>query len=145
MAVDSTGNIYVADTGNNRVLIYGSLVFLPAAGAVPSGVVGQSTVSGTSANWNTSDGLATAEGLYSPIGVYIDRQDTLYVGDAGNNRVLQFLKPAAVVNAATYQGSVPVARGSLASLFGNAIIGRYRYDLGDHLAYLRRQPAVGNQ
>jgi uncharacterized protein (TIGR03437 family) len=121
VAVDSMGNIYVADSGNNRVLIYGSLVFLPAAGAVPTAVVGQSTVSGTTANWNTSDGLATAEGLYSPIGVYIDRQDTLYVGDAGNNRVVQFLKPAAVVNAATYQGSVPVARGSLAALFGNAL------------------------
>jgi len=45
----------------------------------------------------------------------------LYVGDAGNNRVLQFLKPAAVVNAATYQASVPVARGSLATLFGGAL------------------------
>jgi uncharacterized protein (TIGR03437 family) len=120
-AVDSTGNIYVADSGNNRVLVYGSLVFLPAAGAAPTGVVGQSAISGTAANWNSSDGLATAEGLFSPIGVYIDRQDTLYVGDAGNNRTLQFLKPAAVVNAATYQSSVPVARGSLAALFGNAL------------------------
>jgi len=121
VAIDSTGNIYVADSGNNRVLIYGSLVFLPAAGAVATGVAGQSTISGTAANWNSSDGLATAEGLYSPIGVYVDRQDTLYAGDAGNNRVVQFLKPAAVVNAATYQGGVPVARGSLASLFGNGL------------------------
>ena len=121
VAVDSSGNIYVADSGNNRVLTYGSLVFLPAAGATPSGVVGQNTVSGTAINWNTPDGLATAEGLYSPIGIYIDRQDTLYVGDAGNNRVVQFLKPAAVVNAATYQANVPVARGSLAALFGSAL------------------------
>jgi len=59
--------------------------------------------------------------LYSPIGVYIDRQDTLYAGDVGNNRVVQFLKPAAVVNAATYQPGVPVARGSLATLFGNGL------------------------
>ena len=31
----------------------------------------------------------------------VDRQDTLYVGDTGNNRVAQFLKAATVVNAAT--------------------------------------------
>ena len=100
VAVDSAGNLHVADSGNNRVLIYTSLVFLPAAGATPTGVVGQSTVSGTAANWNSSDGLATPEGLSSPVGIYVDRQDTLYVGDVGNNRVVQFLKPAAVVNAA---------------------------------------------
>jgi uncharacterized protein (TIGR03437 family) len=121
VVVDSNGNIYVSDSGNNRVLIYGSLVFLPAAGGTPGGVVGQSSVSGTAANWNTADGLATSEGLSSPMGLYVDRQDTLYVGDAGNNRVLQFLKAAAVVNAATYQASVPVARGSLAALFGSAL------------------------
>jgi uncharacterized protein (TIGR03437 family) len=121
VAVDSSGNIFVSDNGNNRVLIYGSIVFLPAAGGTPGGVVGQSSVSGTAPNWDTPDGLATADGLYSPIGIYLDRQDTLYVGDAGNNRVLQFLKPAAVVNAATYQAGVPVARGSLATLFGGAL------------------------
>ncbi|MCX6633418.1 MAG: hypothetical protein NTW28_37965 [Candidatus Solibacter sp.] len=48
----------------------------------------------------------------------MDRQDTLYVGDAGNNRMVQYPKPAAVVNAATFQASVPVAQGALASLFG---------------------------
>jgi len=121
VAVNSSGNILVSDSGNNRILIYGSLVFLPAAGGTPSGVVGQNSVSGTTPNWNTPDGLATAEGLYVPVGIYVDRQDTLYVGDSGNNRVVQFLKPAAVVNAATYQASVPVARGSLATLFGGAL------------------------
>jgi uncharacterized protein (TIGR03437 family) len=121
VAVDSSGNIYVADTGNNRVLIYSSLVFLPIAGATPTGVVGQGSVSGTAANWDSSDGLATPNSLVSPVGLGVDRQDTLYVGDAGNHRVVQFLKPAAVVNAATFQGSVPVAPGGLATLFSNGL------------------------
>jgi uncharacterized protein (TIGR03437 family) len=121
VAVDSGGNIYVADSGNNRVLVFPSLVFLPVAGAAPTSVVGQQTTSGTAPNWNTPDGLATAGGLYSPVGIYIDRQDTLYVGDAGNNRVVQFLKAASVVNAATFQASGAVAPGSLATVFGSAL------------------------
>jgi uncharacterized protein (TIGR03437 family) len=121
VAVDGSGSIYVADTGNNRVLIYPSLVFLPIAGGTPNGVVGQPNVSGTTANWDSTDGLATASGLFGPIGLAVDRQDTLYVGDAGNHRVLQFLKPAAVVNSATFQSSVPVAPGGLATLFSNGL------------------------
>ena len=123
VAVDSNGKIYVADNGNNRVLGFPSLVFLPVAGAAPTAVVGQQTLSGTNPNWDSPDGLATPGSLFSPVGVYVDRQDTLYVGDAGNNRVVQFLKPAAVVNAATFQASVPVAQGGLASLFGAGLAG----------------------
>ena len=123
VGVDSSGSIYVADNGNNRVLIYPSLVFLPLSGGTPTGVVGQPSATGVAANYDSPDGLATAEGLYSPVGIYVDRQDTLYVGDTGNNRVVHFLKAASVVNAATYQASVPVAQGSLATLFGGGLTG----------------------
>jgi uncharacterized protein (TIGR03437 family) len=121
VGVDSSGNIYVSDAGNNRVLMFRSLVLLQVAGDTPTAVVGQQTPSGTAANWDSPDGLATAEGLFAPVGLFIDRQDTLYVGDAGNNRVVQFLKAASVVNAATFLASLPVAQGSLASLFGSGL------------------------
>lgn len=121
VAVDSMGNIYISDQGNNRVLMFESLVFLPVSGATPTAVSGQQSSAGTSANWNSTDGLATASGLYAPSGIYVDRQDTLYVGDAGNNRVLHFLKTTAVVNAATFQASVPVGQGALATLFGSSL------------------------
>lgn len=122
IAPDGNGNIYVSDTGNNRVLMYPSLVFLSVAGSTASAVVGQQTVSGTAANWDSLDGRATSDSLNSPAGVYVDRQNTLYVGDAGNNRVPQFLNPATAVNAASLQASVPVAPGSLASLFGSSFV-----------------------
>ena len=122
VAVDSSGDIFVADAGGNRVLIFPSLVFLPPTGATPNGVIGQPSTTGTTANWDSpGNGLASADSLYSPNGLYVDRQDTLYVGDVGNNRVLQFLKPGVVVNAATYQEGVPVGQGSLADLFGTAL------------------------
>jgi uncharacterized protein (TIGR03437 family) len=121
VALDTQGNIFVADSGNNRVLMYSSLVFLPVAGGTPTAVVGQQTVAGTAPNWDSTDGLATPGGMSGPIGVYLDRQDTLYVTDAGNHRVTHYLKPAPVVNAATYQASVPVAPGGLATLFSNGL------------------------
>jgi uncharacterized protein (TIGR03437 family) len=80
-------------------------------------VVGQSNLSGNAPDWDSPDGLATADSLFSPLGVYLDRKNTLYVGDSGNNRVVQFLKTAAVVNGAHFLGSVPVAPGSAAALF----------------------------
>jgi uncharacterized protein (TIGR03437 family) len=122
LAVDSSGDIFVADAGGNRVLIFPSLVFLPPTGATPSGVIGQPTPTGTTSNWDSpGNGLASADSLYSPNGLYVDRQDTLYVGDVGNNRVLQFLKPGVVVNAATSQFGVPVGQGSLATFYGTAL------------------------
>ena len=120
--LDSSADIYVSDYGNNRVLEFSSFVFLPVTGATATAAVGQSSIAGIAVNWNSPDGLATPEGLFSPAGIYMDRQDTLYVADAGNSRVVHFLKPAAVVSAATYQPSVPVAGGSLAALFGSGLV-----------------------
>jgi uncharacterized protein (TIGR03437 family) len=123
VAIDSAGSVYVSDQGNNRVLIFPSLLLLPVSGGTASGFVGQSGVTGTAANWDSSDGLATAEGLYAPSGIYVDRQDTLYVGDAGNNRVLHFLRSGSTVNAATFQASAPLGQGALVTFFGNALAG----------------------
>jgi uncharacterized protein (TIGR03437 family) len=122
VALDSSGNIYVSDTGNNRVFLYPSLVFLPISGGTPAAVIGQQNANGTTANYDSTDGLATPNGLAGPIGLYMDRQDTLYVTDAGNHRVVQFLKPAVVVNAATYLANVPVAPGSIATLYSPGLV-----------------------
>lgn len=124
VGADSAGVIYVSDSANNRVLQFQSLVFLPVTGATASGVIGQSNTSGTSPNFNTPDGLATPESLYDPLGIFFDRQDTLYIADSVNSRVLHFLKPAAGVNAATFQASVPVAPGSIVTLFGAGMADR---------------------
>jgi uncharacterized protein (TIGR03437 family) len=121
VGVDSVGNIYIADQNNNRVLIFPSLIFLPVAGGTAQSVVGQQSLSGTAVNWDSTDGLATADGLAAPFGLLLDRRDTVYVADFSNNRVVHFLKPATVVNAADYLQGAPVGQGSLAAFMGSGL------------------------
>jgi uncharacterized protein (TIGR03437 family) len=121
VVLDSSGNIYISDAGNNRVMVYPSLLFLPLSGAAAIAVVGQQAFTGTGANFNATGGLATPEGLVSPLGLFVDRRDTLYVGDAGNNRVLHFLKPSSIAHSANAQAGAPLARGGMASFFGTGL------------------------
>jgi uncharacterized protein (TIGR03437 family) len=124
VALDSSGNIYVCDNGNHRVLVFPSLIFLPLSGADAGAVIGQRDTTGGNANANNSSALATPEGLSDPIGLFIDRRDTLYVGDAGNNRIVHFLKSTLVFHGATNQTGAPLARGSLANLQGSGFADR---------------------
>jgi uncharacterized protein (TIGR03437 family) len=121
VTADSSGNIYISDHDYNRIVILPSLLFLPASGGVAKTVIGQQNLGGSAVNWNSTDGRATPEGLYHPFSVFMDRRDTLYVSDAGNNRVVHFLKPAAVLNVADYLQGAPVAQGGLAALFGSGL------------------------
>jgi sugar lactone lactonase YvrE len=85
MAADGSGNLYVADTQNNRVL------FFPAgsgSGASATVVFGQPDL--------TSNGTGTtASTMNSPSGVAVDGSGNLYVADGGNNRVLFFPRGSA--------------------------------------------------
>ena len=95
LAVDSAGNLYVADTGNNRVLRYPRP--LSQSGApFPDMVIGQTSLSGHTANPNgitaTSLSLSTT---VTHTGLAIDSSGNLWVADTSNNRVLRF--PAAAL------------------------------------------------
>jgi len=72
VAVDSAGNLYIADTGNNRVR------------KVSNGVI--TTVAGGGSSLG-DNGPATGAQLYDPSGVAVDPAGNLYIADAGNNRI----------------------------------------------------------
>ncbi|WP_051313069.1 T9SS type A sorting domain-containing protein [Sporocytophaga myxococcoides] len=81
--MDEGGRLYIADNGNDRVLIFNS-TSLAANGALADHVIGQIDF----ANSNT----ATAQDKVSPIFVSVEN-DLLFVSDFSNNRVLIF-KPS---------------------------------------------------
>ncbi len=121
VTTDAEGLIYVSDTLNNRVLVFPALLFLPFNAAQADDVIGQPNFNGNNPNFNTPDGLATAQGLFRPVGLFMDRSQTLYVGDTLNSRVVHFLRPAVVVSAATFVTGIGVSPGSLVSLFGTGL------------------------
>jgi sugar lactone lactonase YvrE len=82
VAVDASGNVYVADSGDNQVKMVS-----------PSGVV---TVFAGSGNAGSGDGNAAAATFYNPTGVALDASSNLYVADFLNNRIRK-ITPAGTV------------------------------------------------
>jgi hypothetical protein len=72
VAVDAAGNLYVADTNNNRIR------------EVSSGVI--TTVAGGGASFGDG-GPATGAQLFNPYGVAVDAAGNLYIADSGNSRI----------------------------------------------------------
>ena len=102
VAVDRSGNLYVADLSNDRVLEYNSPLTNGAAAALVFGQGGSFTSS--DCDFDTSDGSSTAIDLCSPSGVALDGSGHLYVADGGNNRVVEYNTPLTNVTADTVFG-----------------------------------------
>ncbi|TGL86904.1 hypothetical protein EHQ68_16600 [Leptospira congkakensis] len=92
VALDQSENLYVADTGNNRVLIYPKST--ASAGIAAVAVLGQfNSLTCNLANNDgtcTTAGVISAKSLSSPSGIYFNQFGQLYIADRGNNRVLAF-------------------------------------------------------
>jgi len=76
-AVDKQGNLYIVDSGNNRLRI------VSAATGIISTVAG---ISG-SCGFSGDGGPASAAAMCKPAHVAVDQQGNLFISDTGNNRI----------------------------------------------------------
>ncbi len=101
LAVDSSGNLYVADSGNNRVLRYPQPLNPVNANQLPNLEIGQKTPGTSTANFGgiSASSLNLAASTQVRTGISIDASGNLWVADLQNNRVLRF--PVAVLATGT--------------------------------------------
>jgi trimeric autotransporter adhesin len=128
LAVDDSGNVYIADTGNHRI-----------RQITPDGVIHSIAGDGT-ARWSGDGDAALSASLNQPGGLFLDGAGDLYFADTGNQRVRRLApetesgpEPAiappavSVVNAAS-QAEGPVAAGELITILGAASGAEVRFD-----------------
>jgi sugar lactone lactonase YvrE len=92
LAVDSAGHLWVADGANHRVLRFDNAA-VKTNGALADGLLGQSDFT-TAIPYSPP----TATTMSFASGVVVDGSGTLWVADAGNQRVLRFDNAASKAN-----------------------------------------------
>lgn len=99
LAVDNAKRLYVAETNNNRVIIFNNAALLPN-GANASNVIGQP-------DFTTNAAATTQDKLFHPYFLYLDRANgNLYVPEFDNNRVTRFQSLAPTAAAVSIGGRV---------------------------------------
>jgi len=84
IAVDASGNLYIVDTGNQRIRYVNSAgIITTIAGSGPAGFSGDG-------------GPAISAQFSSPMGVAVDASGAVYVADLDNNRIRRFTIGGAV-------------------------------------------------
>ena len=95
LAVDSSGNLYIADVSNDRVRKV----------AAVTGVI--TTVAGTGSRGYNGDGIAaTGAALSSPSGVAVDSSGNLYIADTGNHRIRKVTLATGFINTVAGTGVI---------------------------------------
>jgi len=120
MAIDAQGNIYIADTFNNRI-----------RKMAPDGTV--TTIAGNGTPGYVDDDVAANAEFYAPAGLTVDAQGNIFVADYGNN-VIRKITPdgkvstyagngyaafvdGAAINVAAFNGPAGVALDAKGNLF----------------------------
>jgi len=97
-SVDASGNLYIADTGNSKILRLS-----------PAGML--TTVAGFGPACGGADGAGSAARFFCPSGVAVDSSCTVYVADTGNHTIRKISPQGAVTTLAGLAGSEGSADG----------------------------------
>jgi sugar lactone lactonase YvrE len=110
IAKDGNGNLYIADTANNRVVRYSILN------------QAQTVIAGTGTAAYTGDGsAATAATLSGPKAVAVAADGTIYIADTGNNAVRQINAVTGIIS--TFAGGAATVCSLATNTFGDGCLG----------------------
>ncbi|MBK7229073.1 MAG: hypothetical protein IPH97_09440 [Ignavibacteriales bacterium] len=90
--VDSSGNLWVSDYLNNRILRFDNASTKPSGSAADL-VLGQ-------AGFTVNTSGTTVNKMKGPVGIYVDGNDRLWITDRLNHRVLRFDNASTLTNGA---------------------------------------------
>jgi sugar lactone lactonase YvrE len=99
VAVDSAGNVYVADTGNSTI-----------RKVTPAG--GVTTLAGLAGSPGSANGTGSAAQFNGPAGVAVDSAGNVYVADSGNDTIREVTPAGGVSTLAGLAGSAGSANGT---------------------------------
>jgi uncharacterized protein (TIGR03437 family) len=127
VAVDAAGNLYIADTNNNRI-----------RRVATNGII--TTVAGNGAGSYSGDGgPATQAGIDNPQGVAVDAAGNLYIADSGDSRI-RMVTPGGTISTIAGNGSAgyagdggPANDAEMNQPWGIAIGKSGAIYVGDHL------------
>jgi uncharacterized protein (TIGR03437 family) len=99
VAVDSAGNLYISDNGNNRIRKIST-----------NGTI--STIAGPGGTSLGDGGPATSASLSAPAGIAIDSSGNIFFADEGNNRIRK-ISPAGIITTVAGGGPASKTGGSI--------------------------------
>jgi len=105
ITIDGLGNLYIADTGNNRI------VYLPYTGS-----------------WNSANASTLGSGLTAPLATAVDPSGNLYIADSGSGQIYRLPAP---VSSASAQQLVAVGYSEPSALVTDASGSLFVVDSGN--------------
>jgi sugar lactone lactonase YvrE len=119
VAVDGSGNVYIADTYNHRIR------------QVITSTHAITTVAGTgAAGYSGDNGPAAEAELRNPAAVAVDGMGNLYIADANNNRIRNVLAATGIITTVAGSGPIGHAAGGFSGDGGPAANAQLNYPVG---------------
>jgi uncharacterized protein (TIGR03437 family) len=106
IAVDGSGNLFIADTGNNRIRK------VSAGGVI-------STVAGRAGGFSGDGGPAASAQLAAPRGVAVDGSGNLFIADTNNSRIRKVTSAGIISTVAGAGNSYTCVPGSCSPAYGD--------------------------
>lgn len=123
VAVDGYGNVFIADTGNNRIRVVCASANSVLGVSCQQGYI--NTVAGGGASLG-DNGAATAAQLKSPFTVALDSLGDIFIADSQNNRIRVVCAGAS--NGSSVLTTACTSQGNIETVAGNGMVG----DQGDN-------------